>query len=142
MHGQAVLAVVAGLVADLPHLRHHLPSDGGRGPNPCADGRAVGAGAQQLDCQPVIDEILFVEGLKEYVKLALFNGKTVVTRHSMGEMEAILGGHDFLRIHRSYLVSLEKITAFSVTEVEIGNQKLPIGRSYQGVVEAALLLRK
>lgn len=84
------------------------------------------------------DEILFVESLKEYVKLFLVNGKTVVTRCQLGELEALLNDENLLRIHRSYLVAMDKIEAFSATSVELGGQQLPIGRSYQTAVETAL----
>jgi len=84
------------------------------------------------------DEILYVESLKEYVKLFLVNGKTVVTRCQLGELEALLNDENLLRIHRSYLVAKDKIEAFSATSVELGGQQLPIGRSYQTAVETAL----
>jgi DNA-binding LytR/AlgR family response regulator len=80
------------------------------------------------------DEILYVESLKEYVKIYLLNGKSVVTRFQLGEFEAHLKDQNLLRIHRSYLVAKDKIEAFSALEVEVGGVKLPIGRSYQGVV--------
>ncbi len=84
------------------------------------------------------DEILYVESLKEYVKLFLVNGKTVVTRCQLGELEALLKDENLLRIHRSYLVAKDKIEAFTATTVELGGQQLPIGRSYQTVIEIAL----
>lgn len=84
------------------------------------------------------DEILYVESLKEYVKIVLTNGKTVVTRFQLGEFEAHLNDTNLLRIHRSYLVAKDKIEAFTVSEIEVGGVKLPIGRSYQVEVENML----
>lgn len=84
------------------------------------------------------DEILYVESLKEYVKIVLTNGKTVVTRFQLGEFEAHLNDPNLLRIHRSYLVARDKVEAFSATEMEVGGIKLPIGRSYQVEVENML----
>lgn len=84
------------------------------------------------------DEILYVESLKEYVKIVLTNGKTVVTRFQLGEFEAHLNDPNLLRIHRSYLVAKDKIEAFMVSEIEVGGAKLPIGRSYQAEVEKML----
>ncbi|MBK9015461.1 MAG: response regulator transcription factor [Saprospiraceae bacterium] len=85
------------------------------------------------------DEILYVESLKEYVKIILAGGKSVVTRFQLGEFEAHLNNPNLLRIHRSYLVAKDKIEAFSATEVEVAGVKLPIGRSYQAEVAKVLL---
>jgi DNA-binding LytR/AlgR family response regulator len=85
------------------------------------------------------DEIQYVESLKEYVKIVLQNGKSVVTRFQIGEFEAHLNDPNLLRIHRSYLVARDKIEAFSATEVEVGGVKLPIGRSYQQPTVAFML---
>ncbi|MCF8246132.1 MAG: LytTR family DNA-binding domain-containing protein [Saprospiraceae bacterium] len=84
------------------------------------------------------DEIQYVESLKEYVKIVLVGGKSVVTRFQLGEFETHLNDPNLLRIHRSYLVAKDKIEAFSATEVEVEGVKLPIGRSYQEEVERAL----
>lgn len=84
------------------------------------------------------DEILYVESLKEYVKIHTAGGDAVVTRFQLGEFEDHLEDGNLLRIHRSFLVAKDKIEAFSATEVEIGGRKLPIGRSYRAEVEQAL----
>ncbi len=84
------------------------------------------------------DEILYVESLKEYVKIVQIDGKTVVTRFQLGEFEAYLNDPNLLRIHRSYLVAKDKIEAYTMTEVEVGKMTLPIGRSYQEEVVAIL----
>ncbi len=81
------------------------------------------------------DEILFVESLKEYVKLVLTGGRTVVTRFQLGEFEAHMNDPNLVRIHRSYLVARDKIEAYTTTEVEVAGVKLPIGRMYQGLVQ-------
>ncbi|MBK8564223.1 MAG: response regulator transcription factor [Saprospiraceae bacterium] len=81
------------------------------------------------------DEILYVESLKEYVKLVLLGGRTVITRFQLGEFETQMNDPNLVRIHRSYLVAKDKIEAFSATEVEIGGVKLPIGRVYQGQIQ-------
>ncbi len=81
------------------------------------------------------DEILYVESLKEYVKIVILGGKTVVTRFQLGEFDSHLNDPNLVRIHRSYLVARDKIEAFTAAEVEIGGMKLPIGRIYQGQVQ-------
>jgi DNA-binding LytR/AlgR family response regulator len=88
------------------------------------------------------DEIQYVESLKEYVRIVLAGGKSVVTRFQMGAFETHLNEPNLIRIHRSYLVAKDKIEAFTTTEVEVAGVKLPIGRSYQGEVGEALLATK
>lgn len=79
------------------------------------------------------DEILFVESLKDYSQIVTSQEK-IITRGQIGEMEALLKPFGFLRIHRSYLVSLAKIKAYSATEITVGGQVFPIGRSYKELV--------
>ncbi|MCB0522009.1 MAG: response regulator transcription factor [Lewinellaceae bacterium] len=84
------------------------------------------------------DEILYVESLKEYVKIYLAGGKKVVTKFQIGEFEDLLKAGNLLRIHRSFLVAKDKIEAFSAHEIEVGGEKLPVGRSYKMQVEEEL----
>jgi DNA-binding LytR/AlgR family response regulator len=83
------------------------------------------------------DEILYVESLKEYVRIHTPD-KQWVTQHQLGEMEQLLPAGAFLRIHRSFLVALDKIEAFSASEVMINGQALPIGRSYKELIKLRL----
>ncbi len=46
----------------------------------------------------------------------------------LGELDTLLAGDNFLRIHRSFVVARDKVEAFSATEVEVGGKQLPIGR--------------
>lgn len=85
-----------------------------------------------------LDEVLYVESLKEYVKLHLTEGRTVVTKCQLSDMELILGSKDFMRIHRSFIVALLRIDAFSSTAVHLGDRELPIGRQYRQAVLDAL----
>jgi DNA-binding LytR/AlgR family response regulator len=79
------------------------------------------------------DEVLYVESLKDYSKI--FTKENVLTvRGQIGEMEAIFNDFNFLRIHRSFIVPLEKIQAYSATEIEVEGKNFPIGRSYKQLV--------
>ncbi len=84
-----------------------------------------------------IDEIQFIESLKEYVRITTPE-KSILVNYHITEMEELLSKDNFLRIHRSFIVSKSKITAFTSTEVEIGGKQIPIGRSYKEVVIALL----
>jgi len=72
-------------------------------------------------------DILFIEGLKEYVKIVCKNGY-FVTLESLRNLEVILPEAKFQRIHKSYIASLEKITALNGNMVEIENYEIPVSR--------------
>jgi len=84
-----------------------------------------------------IDEILFIESLKEYIRITT-KDKSILTKFQLGQIEEMLSKNGFLRIHRSFLVAQNKIDAFSATDVEINGRQLPIGRSYKELVMAVL----
>lgn len=75
-------------------------------------------------------EIAFVESLADYVKIHLAE-KVVVTRETISNIEARLPQNEFLRVHRSYIVSLAAISSFTNEYVEIGKHEIPISRSYK-----------
>jgi len=77
-----------------------------------------------------LKDIMFVESIKNYVRIVT-SYKSVVTKQSITHFEDILPESEFIRIHRSYIVSIAKIEAFSATDIEIGNKEIPIGRSYK-----------
>ena len=78
-----------------------------------------------------LDEVLYAESLKEYVRIFLPGGKSIVTKMQLGELEKTLDGYGFLRVHRSFLVALRHIEAYTATEVTLGNKEIPIGRQYK-----------
>ena len=80
-----------------------------------------------------LDEILYIESRKDYVKIHT-REQCLTTKFQLGELESILEEAKLLRIHRSFLVSKDHIKAFSATEIEVADQKLPIGRSYKDSV--------
>jgi DNA-binding LytR/AlgR family response regulator len=82
-------------------------------------------------------EILYVESLKEYAKVHLAD-RHFLTQISLQELEQLLPELNFLRIHRSYIVNIDKIRAFSANEIEIAGVVLPIGRTYVEAVHARL----
>ena len=84
-----------------------------------------------------LQDILFIESLKDYVIIHV-PGKRIITKQKISYLEEKLPEELFLRIHRSFLVSIPKIEAFSPNHVEISGKELPIGRSYKNVVSKAL----
>ncbi len=75
------------------------------------------------------DEINYIESLKDYVKVHTAE-RSVITKFQIGEMEELLKDQNFFRIHKSFIVNLDRLTAFNANEVEIGKINLPIGRTY------------
>ena len=78
----------------------------------------------------LLDDILYIESDKDYVKVFTTNS-TIITRQTISSIEAMLSENKFFRIHRSYIVSLDKIKSFSNEIIEIGNKELPIGKLYR-----------
>lgn len=75
-------------------------------------------------------DILYIESLSDYIKIHLTE-TCVVTRETISAIEAKLPQKDFLRIHRSYIVSLAKIQSFTNEEITVNRKALPISRSYK-----------
>jgi DNA-binding LytR/AlgR family response regulator len=84
----------------------------------------------------IIDEILYIEAMKDYVKIFITSSsKPVITKASLKTMEEKLAGHRFVRIHKSYIVPADKITAIKRDLICIGKVELPLSESYKGDVE-------
>ncbi|MBK9680516.1 MAG: response regulator transcription factor [Saprospiraceae bacterium] len=84
-----------------------------------------------------LDEILYVESLKEYIRIVTASN-SILTKYQLGEIEEILTKNNFLRIHRSFIVAKDKIDAYTATDVEINNKQIPIGRSYKDIVQSII----
>ena len=84
-----------------------------------------------------LDEILFIESIRDYVKITT-PGKSILTKFLLSEIEEKLSKSEFLRIHRSFIVARDKISAFTAIDVEVDNKSIPIGRSYKELVLSVL----
>lgn len=78
----------------------------------------------------LFEEIVYVEALKDFCKLHLKDRSMLASIHLKG-MEDALPPVLFLRIHRSYIVALNKITALQGNMVELGKTALPVGNTYK-----------
>ncbi len=85
-----------------------------------------------------LDDIIYVEGLKDYVIIHL-SDKKVVTRMIVKSMEEMLPKRQFIRISKSYIVNKDKIEAFDNKDITIGTTELAIGASYRDDVLNQLL---
>ncbi len=86
--------------------------------------------ADRKNVRVALDDILYIEGLKDYVRIILRDGE-VLTKESIGHFASHLDKNSFLRIHKSFIAAKNKITAYTNYDVEIGNIELPIGRVYK-----------
>ncbi|HVV05119.1 MAG TPA: LytTR family DNA-binding domain-containing protein [Puia sp.] len=84
-----------------------------------------------------IDDIIYIESLRDYSKIVT-RSKKIITRQPISSIENNLPADSFIRIHRSYLVSIRKIESYTNEFVEIAQQELPIGRMYRLSLLSAL----
>jgi two-component system, LytTR family, response regulator len=81
-------------------------------------------------------DITWIEGLKDYIKIHLKSGnKSLITRMSLKEIEEQLPHDTFLRIHKSYIISVESITAVRKNNVFINELELPVGETYRESIQ-------
>jgi DNA-binding LytR/AlgR family response regulator len=88
-----------------------------------------------------IQDITYIEGLKDYVKINLADGKNVVTRLGLKGLEDRLGPGRFLRVHKSYVIALDKIESIQKTQLIVGQQEIPIGYGYREILQDYLEFR-
>ena len=81
-----------------------------------------------------VNEILYIESWKDYVKLFLTGNKTILVKQSISSMENLLSAHRFVRVHRSYIVSIDKISGYNGLFVQVDKKEIPIGRLYKQAV--------
>ncbi|MDF9798054.1 two-component system response regulator LytT [Catalinimonas alkaloidigena] len=78
------------------------------------------------------NDILYIQGLKDYVKVYLYSSnKPLLSLISMKALEDKLPANRFRRIHRSYIISLEKINAVTKSSVQIGKESIPVSNQYK-----------
>lgn len=84
--------------------------------------------------------IVYIEGLREYVTIFCDNGEKIITLESLRNLETILPTNMFMRIHKSYIVRIDKIKALYGSQLKIeGVQSyIPIGKSYKDMVQKTL----
>jgi DNA-binding LytR/AlgR family response regulator len=81
-----------------------------------------------------INDIDYIESWKDYVKVFLTGGKYVLVKQSISAMENLLSEHKFMRVHRSYMVSFDKISSYNGVSVQLNGHEVPIGRLYKQAV--------
>jgi DNA-binding LytR/AlgR family response regulator len=86
----------------------------------------------------IFDEIVYIEGLREYVRIHTNKDERIITLQSLRNLEEMLPAKKFIRTHKSYIVAIEKINAIVGNSIEIGEELIPIGKSYKEKVMGIL----
>lgn len=81
----------------------------------------------------IFDEILFIESVKNYVKIKTKDNSHII-KYGISSFKSVLDKR-FLRVHRSYIVNTDKITAYTKQDIEIGTIEIPIGESYKTSID-------
>jgi two-component system LytT family response regulator len=89
---------------------------------------------QKKKVKILFSEILYIESQREYIKIVTTK-KQYISKMSTHEIEALLPEHFFKRIHRSFIVSVNKIESYTADMVEVNGVSIPIGRGYKDVIE-------
>lgn len=84
-----------------------------------------------------IDDILYIEGMKDYLSIWTTQER-IMTLMTFAEIEELLARNNFLRVHRSFIVSVDRLTEISRNQVTIGKQKIPIGEKYRETISQLL----
>lgn len=81
----------------------------------------------------MLSDILYIESLKDYIRVKT-ETKEIISYQKISFLEEKLPADKFLRIHRSFIIALDKVQAFSATTVDLGKTEIPIGRLYKNEV--------
>lgn len=77
-----------------------------------------------------LDDILYIEGLKDYISIFTATER-IITLQNMKKMEESLPPKSFIRVHKSYIISLGKIESIERSRIQIGDKTIPIGDTYR-----------
>ncbi len=89
---------------------------------------------QKKKVKILFSEILYIESQREYIKIVT-SKKEFISRMSTYEIENLLPGNMFKRIHRSFIISMNKLESYTAESAEVNGISIPIGRGYREVIE-------
>ncbi|MDB4924812.1 LytTR family DNA-binding domain-containing protein [Mucilaginibacter sp.] len=84
----------------------------------------------------MLDEVAFIEGLKDYVRINMISGKIIITRMGLKNIEEKLNPIKFMRIHKSYIIALDKIDSIQKAQLIIKDREIPIGDGYRQLLQS------
>jgi two-component system LytT family response regulator len=77
-----------------------------------------------------LDQILYIEGMKDYLRI-ICTGKKIMTLQSFSKLEEILPARNFCRVHKSYIVAIDKIRSIERNVILIADQRIPVSNTYR-----------
>jgi DNA-binding LytR/AlgR family response regulator len=83
-----------------------------------------------------LNDLVYIEGMREYVRYHFTSGKKITVLQSMKSLEESLPQSQFMRIHKSYIISISKATILEGNLIHIGEEKLAVGKTYREQVQA------
>lgn len=93
--------------------------------------------ADRRNVKVLLDDVLYLESLNDYVRVVTTQGK-LLAKETLSHFEEILPAGQFMRVHRSFIVAKNKVTAHSAEGLELGSVLVPVGRLYKLAVEKEL----
>jgi DNA-binding LytR/AlgR family response regulator len=122
-------------VGKVIHRQQHtpLPAQGG-----ATDEAYVYYKVDRQMIKVYLHDVCWIESLKDYIKVVLKDGRSLITYQRISYAEEKLPSALFLRIHRSYIVARNQITSYDAQTVSLCQQKIPIGKSYKQHVQQEL----
>jgi len=86
-----------------------------------------------------LDDIVLIESLKDYIKV-ITTTKVIVSKQSISALEEMLPREAFIRVHRSYIIAINKIESYNTDSIELAKKEIPIGRLFRHDVSKRLNL--
>lgn len=77
-----------------------------------------------------LKDILYIESIRDYIKIVM-SSKTIITYQRISYMEEKLPEQNFIRMHKSFIVNIHQVKAFTCDRLKVGDDTLPIGRHYK-----------
>jgi DNA-binding LytR/AlgR family response regulator len=77
-----------------------------------------------------LKDILYIESMKDYLKVITTTGQ-IITKQALASLQEMLPDGEFIRIHRSYIVSVSKIENYAQEKILLNNVELPVGKIYR-----------
>ena len=91
--------------------------------------------AERKKVKILFSDIAYIESQREYIKI-ITTKKEFISKMGTHEIETLLPAHLFKRIHRSFIISINKIESYTAESVEVNGISLPIGRDYRNIIKS------
>ena len=106
--------------------------------NDAASNAFIFVKSEKMMVKIMLHEINYIESIRNYVSIYLTNGREIVTMNTISNIEERLPETLFIRIHRSFIINIDKIESYMSGSVKIAGQNIPIGRNYKDKIQLIL----